>query len=485
MQTTRRHALSSIALGLAGLATRTPESAAQTPGQAVPRGPWQPSVALRWNSALIEAVRRTGFRPMWAARALAVVHTAMYDAWAAYDPVAVGVYWDGDLRRPYSDRDEAHVRDAVSLAAYRCLVDLFPSQTAAVFDPLLRELGLASAATSDPTTAAGLGSRCAGLVVASRHGDGANQLGLVGTGPYADYTGYAPVNTPEVLRDPNRWQPLRAADGTVQVFITPQWGLVTPFALTSPTQFRPGPPPQFPDPRYAAEADAVRQLSADLTDREKAIAEYWADGPNTETPPGHWAVLAQGVSARDRHTLSQDVVMFFALGNALLDASIAVWDAKTAYDYVRPISAIRFLGAGKTIAAWGGPGLGTRLIPGEAFRPYIATPAFAEYTSGHSGFSAAAAAVLTAYTRSPLFGASYTFKAGASTVEPGSSPATDITLRWPTFDDASIEAGMSRRYGGIHFESGDLNSRAMGDAIGRQVWQKVQQLVGGGVRRRP
>ncbi|MCC6991601.1 MAG: vanadium-dependent haloperoxidase [Acidobacteria bacterium] len=459
--------------------------AAQTPGQAVPRGAYEPSVVVRWNAAVVEAVRRTGFRPMWTARALAVVHTAMYDAWAAYDPVAVGVYWDGDLRRPYSERDEAHVRAAVSLAAYRTLVDLFPSQTAGLFDPLLRDLGLTSAATSDPTTPAGLGSRCAALVVASRHGDGANQLGTVGSGPYADYTGYAPINTPEVLRDPNRWQPLRAADGTVQAFITPQWRLVTPFALTSPSQFRPGAPPLYPDPQYAAEADAVRQLSADLTDREKAIAEYWADGPNTETPPGHWAVLAQWVSARDRHTLGQDVVMYFALGNALLDASIAVWDAKVAYDYVRPISAIRFLGAGKTIAAWGGPGLGTRLIPGETFRPYIATPAFAEYTSGHSGFSAAAATVLTAYTRSPLFGASYTFKAGTSTVEPGLTPATDITLRWPTFYEAADEAGISRRYGGIHFESGDLASRAMGEAIGRQVWQKVQQLVGGAVRRRP
>lgn len=459
--------------------------AAQTPGQAVPRGAYTPSVVIRWNAALVEAVRRTGFRPMWTARALAIVHTAMYDAWAAYDPVAVGVYWDGDLRRPYSERDEAHVREAVSLAAYRTLVDLFPSQTTALFDPLLRDLGLSAAPASDPTTAAGLGSRCAALVVASRHGDGANQLGLVGAGPYADYTGYAPVNTPEVLRDPNRWQPLRASDGTVQAFITPQWRNVTPFALTSASQFRPGPPPLYPDPQYAAEADAVRQLSADLTDREKAIAEYWADGPNTETPPGHWAVLAQWVSARDRHTLGQDVVMYFALGNALLDASIAVWDAKVAYDYVRPISAIRFLGAGRTIAAWGGPGLGTRLIPGEAFRPYLATPAFAEYTSGHSGFSAAAATVLAAFTRSPLFGASYTFKAGASTVEPGMTPATDITLRWPTFDDAAIEAGISRRYGGIHFESGDLNSQAMGQAVGRQVWQKVQQLVGGTVRRRP
>lgn len=485
MLTTRRHALGSLVLGLAGLATQAHESAAQAPGQAVPRGPWQPSVAIRWNAALVEAVRRTGFRPMWTARALAVVHTAMYDAWAAYDAIATGVHWDADMRRPYSERDEARTSAAVSLAAYRALVDLFPTQTTALFDPLLRELGLTATSTTDTTTPAGLGNRCAAQVLAVRQVDGANQLGSLGNGPYADYTGYAPLNSPDGLLDPNRWQPLRAADGTVQTFLTPHWRLVRPFALSSGAQFRPGPPPLFPDPQYAREVDDVRRLSADLTDRDKAIAEYWADGPSTETPPGHWSVLAQWVSARDQHTLGQDIVMFFALGNALLDASIAVWDAKVAYDYVRPISAIRFLNAGKTIAAWGGPGVGTRLIPGETFRPYIATPPFAEYTSGHSGFSAAAAAVLTACTRSPLFGASYTFKAGTSTVEPGLTPATDITLRWPTFDDASIEAGMSRRYGGIHFESGDRTSRAMGDAIGRQTWQKVQQLVGGGVRRRP
>jgi len=178
-------------------------------------------------------------------------------------------------------------------------------------------------------------------------------------------------------------------------------------------------------------------------------------------------------------------VMFFALGNAMLDASIAVWDAKVAYDYVRPVSAIRFLGRGSTIAAWGGPGLGTRLIPGEGFRPYIDTPPFAEYPSGHSGFSAAAAAVLTAVTRSPLFGASATIAAGSSRVEPGVTPAVPITLTWPTFDDAADEAGISRRYGGIHFESGDLASRAMGDAIGRQTWERVQRHLGGGRRRRP
>ena len=74
---------------------------------------------------------------------------------------------------------------------------------------------------------------------------------------------------------------------------------------------------------------------------------YWADGPSTETPPGHWMLFAQAVSRRDRHSLDDDVKMFFALGNALLDASIAAWDCKVAFDSVRPVSAIRFLFGGQ------------------------------------------------------------------------------------------------------------------------------------------
>lgn len=482
----RRRFTSSLAAAVAGAAVARPlDLFAQTPWQAVPRGTYQPSIVIDWNNALLEAIRRTTFRPMWAARALAVVHTAMYDAWAAYEDTATGIYWDSDIRRPLSERSDVAVRAAVSLAAYRALVDLFPTQTATLFDPLLTRLGVTASTTTDVATPAGLGNRCAALVVASRHNDGANQLGSLGGAAYSDYTGYAPVNTPDRLNDPNRWQPLRNADGSAQAFITPHWRLVTPFALTSASQFRPGPPPQYPDPRYRDEADALLRLSADLTNRDKASAEYWADGPNTETPPGHWALLAQAVAARDRHTLSDDIVMYFALGNAMLDASIAIWEAKTTYDYVRPISAIRFLNQGRTVAAWGGPNQGTRLIQGETFLPYIATPAFAEYTSGHSGFSAAAATVLTAFTGSPLFGSSVTIRAGSSTIEPGRTPATDVTLSWPTFDDAAIEAGLSRRLGGIHFESADLASRAMGVSIGRQVWQKVSTRLGARPRRRP
>ena len=171
--------------------------------------------------------------------------------------------------------------------------------------------------------------------------------------------------------------------------------------------------------------------------------------------------------------------MFFVLGNALLDASISVWDCKVYFDYVRPISAVRHVFAGSLIEAWAGPFQGTRLISAERFRSYIATPPFAEYTSGHSAFSAASAEVLKLFTGRPFLGASFTFKAGASSVEPGAVPAADVTLTWKTFEEAADEAGMSRRLGGIHFRQGDLESKAMGKKIGRQAWTKALRYFDG------
>jgi hypothetical protein len=441
------------------------------------------NVVLRWNSALLEAIRRTRFRPMWAARALAVVHTSMFDAWAAYQNNAVGVHWSSDLRRPVNERTAPSGDRAMSMAAYRALADLFPAQTPTLFRPLMIELGLDPDDTSvDPARPEGVGNIAAAGVLVFRHADGANQLGDApnsnGT-PYSDYTAYVPANTHDALSDPNRWQPLQGADNVVQTFLAPHWGLIKPFALTAPNQFLPAPPPLYPSNAYRREVDEVREMSARLTDREKMIAEYWSDGPSTETPAGHWALLAQWVSRRDGNDSSADAVMFFALSNAMLDVSIAVWDCKVHFDYIRPISAVRFLYAGKTIQAWGGPGRGTQSIPGEKFQSYIATPPFGEYTSGHSAFSAAAAEILKLFTGNPHFGASVTFAAGSSTIEPGSVPAAPVTLNWPSFDAAADEAGMSRRFGGIHFRQGDVESRKIGRRLAAVVWERALAYLRG------
>lgn len=456
-----------VALGLAANAQ------AGRPHRPAPP-PATDNAVLRWNAALLQAVRTVRFAPPQTARALAIAHTCMYDAWAAYDRGAHGTRFGAGLRQPKTERTAANKTAAVSYAAHRALSDLFPSQVA-LFDATLRELRLDPLDPSaGVTTPAGVGRTACEAVLAARHGDGANQLGdLNGGAPYSDYTGYVPVNEPDHLHDPARWQPLRGAGGAVQRFLVPHWRLVTPFALATADEFRPVPPAVPGDAEYVRQAEEVRAFSANLTDRRKAIAEYWADGPATETPPGHWALLASWVSRRDGHSLDEDVVLFFALGNALLDASIAVWDAKVFYDYVRPVSAVRHVFAGQTIVAWGGPFAGPRQMPGEQFRPYIGTPPFAEYTSGHSAFSAAAATILRLVTGSPRFGARVAIGPGSSAIEPGVTPARPVVLSWKTFDDAADETGLSRRVGGIHFRDGDLASRAMGRAIGRRVFREV------------
>jgi hypothetical protein len=440
----------------------------------------QDDVVLRWNAVLLQAIRSVRPAPTVTARALAIVHTCMYDAWAAYDPMAVGTRSGDVLRQPPSERTPENKVIAVSYAAHRALMDLFPSESDA-FRQLMLDLELDPDDLSTHAAGpAGVGNAACAAVLQWRHRDGANQLGDLNDGlPYSDYTGYTPVNTPDLLIDPNRWQPLLAPSGQPQTFATPHWRHVTPFALTAADEFRPRPPILFPHPGFARQVEEVVSLSAALTDREKMIAEYWADGPSTETPPGHWNLFAQFVSRRDGHRLDDDVKLFFVLGNAMLDASIAVWDCKLAFDYVRPISAVRFLLAGQLIEVWAGPYQGTQPIPAESFRSYVATPPFAEYTSGHSAFSAASARVLRIFTGRPLLNASHTFVAGSSSIEPGATPASDLTLSWRTFDEAADEAGMSRRHGGIHFRQADLESRRMGRQIADRVWHKAQAYFRG------
>jgi hypothetical protein len=442
------------------------------------------NAVIAWNQAALEAVRRTRLGPPMVARAVHVLHTAMYDAWAAYHGRAVGTRLGDRLRRPRIERSREAKQEAVSFAAYHALVDLFPTQRD-LFAAVLNQHGYDPDAIGGDGSPSAIGRLAATAVLAFRHGDGSNQLGDLAPGAYTDWSGYRPVNPSERLVDPNRWQPLRQPDGTVQRFLAPHWGLVTPFGLHVGWELRPRRGPRrHPGPGYRRKAEQVLADSAELTDEHKAMAEYWADGPGSETPPGHWCLLAQQLSARDDHGLDQDVVLFFALGGALHDAAVAAWDAKWAFDSIRPQSAIRWLFTGEKVCAWGGPGQGTTLIKGEDWQPYLPTPPFAEYVSGHSTFSAAAAEVLGRFTGSDGFGASVTVRAGSSRIEPGSTPASDVVLHWPTFSAAADQAGRSRRYGGIHFRDGDLVGRALGRLVGLRAWSAAAALVGFGGRGR-
>ncbi|MAR05478.1 MAG: hypothetical protein CL862_00005, partial [Cyanobium sp. NAT70] len=328
--------------------------------------------------------------------------------------------------------------------------------------------------------------------------------------------------------DPNYWTPLKVPNGSavdengipvvtedpssydVQSPLTPHWGSVKPFGINSGADYRPVAPPKFGDfssytdangavstndAAYRQQFTEVAEISAGLTPEQKVIAEYWADGPNSSTPPGHWNEFAHDIALREEHGLEQDVKFFFALNNALFDTGIAVWDAKYAHDFVRPQTAIRYLYQDQEIPSWGGPNQGTQLISGDRWQPYqdvtFVTPAFPEYTSGHSGFSFAAATVLEKFTGSDVLfdGVSR----GAQDFDGDGEPdligswSTDeltfenydgdpITLQWNSVWDAAAEAGRSRLYGGIHIQDGDLRGREMGQQVAEHVWEKTESL---------
>jgi hypothetical protein len=440
------------------------------------------NVVLRWDEQTLAAIRALKTGPTINARALAIVHTAMYDAWAAYDATAVGTRLGGTLRRPAAERTDAYKSQAISYAAYRALLNLFPARSAD-FRAFMTAMGYDPDDTStDPASPTGVGNQAAAAVLAFRAGDGSNQAG-----GYADTSGYVPVNTPDQVNDPFRWQPLRFTDAAgntvVQKYATPHWQNVTPFALTSPNQFLPPGPTQTTLLLLDQEATDTLLQSALLTDLSKVRAEYWADGPSSETPPGHWCLFGQAVARARGYSLDQSAKLFFALANAELDASIAAWNAKRRWDYVRPITAIRNRMKGRLVLAWAGPYKGTRLIRGETWHPYQAstfpTPPFPEYVSGHSTFSGAGTRVLQSFTGSDLFGARVTIRRGSSFIEPGLTPLLPQILLWPTFSAARDEAGNSRRQGGIHFPDADHHGRTLGASVGQAAWAKAQTYFNG------
>ncbi|MEK7256298.1 MAG: vanadium-dependent haloperoxidase, partial [Bacteroidota bacterium] len=406
------------------------------------------SIPARWVSALLEAVRLTKANPPRTARKLALLCTAMYDAWACFHDVAEGTRLGRRLRRPPEDRTKENRERAISYAAYYSLTRLFPNLPdgkKALFEELMLALKYDTTDTSESfSSPVGIGNFCARLVLENRRNDGANQA----TG-YGDYTGFQPPFLPdtEILpQNSDKWIPLKL-NGVVQSFLLPHWGLVTPFAMPYGSNLRPvAPPAAWNSVLLKDQAQRVIELSAKLDDERKAITEYWMDGPATETPPGHWFLLSQFVSKRDDHGIGKDVKLFLALSNALLEASIVAWDTKFHFYTVRPITYIQWLYANKTITAWGGPKHdGPKSMLGKEWMPYqkaeSPTPPFPEFVSGHSTFSSAAAEILKRFTGSDRFGAEHEVK--SLFIQGKDLSAKPVKLHWGTFSEAAAQAGMS------------------------------------------
>ena len=442
------------------------------------------------QEAAAQDVERTLPRPTILSRQMAIWATAVYDAWAAYDEKAVGTRLGDKLRRPKAERTEANKKKAIAYASHHALMFVYP-ESKAYLEGEMKKLGYDPAVVSkDLKKPEGIGYAAAQAVIEYRRHDGSNQFGeeagTQGGVPYSDYTFYAPVNPPDKIIDPDRWQPITfTLDSGKKVtpgFLTPHWYRVKPFALESSAQFRPGPPPLLTrDPeKLKKETDAVLEYNAKLTNEQKAIVEFMRDGPRSTGQSGHWLRFAQDVSRRDKHNLDKDVLLYFAVANAAFDAFISCWETKRFYDSSRPWTLIHHFYKGQKITGWAGPDGGTKEMLGEEWHPYspqsFVTPPFPGYTSGHATVSGACARVIQLFTGSEKYG----FKEMRRHCELTEKNAGEvITLEIPTWDAAAEMAALSRAMGGYHIPIDNDVGLKVGREIAVWSWPKYQEYFNG------
>ena len=379
---------------------------------------------LDWNAEALDVIRKERQFPPPATRLLAIQHLAMQEA-AAKLP---------------SDSD-AEV--AACAASHRVLTRLFAAQKPELDARLALSLSqFTASAARDAAVAAGVAS--ADRWIAQRSTDGA---------------GAVPTYQPGT--DPGNWRPTYP---TFRPALLPQWAAVRPFTMTSPNQFRPPGPPSIGGAEYAANANEVWALgeyfSTTRTPDETAIAQFWADQTGTASPPGHWDRIAATVALQRGDGLRRNLRLFTYLNSALADAAIACWEAKYHYDFWRPITAV-------TLADQDG---NDATAPNALWTPYITTPPFPEYPSGHSTFSGAAAEVLSRWWGEDV---EFTDTSDIMEIQFG---IPDFERHFPNFRAAAIEASRSRVLGGIHYTFSCHDGLETGTAIA--AWTMAAPLPG-------
>jgi hypothetical protein len=617
------------------------------------------SVARQWNEEILNAIRNDFARPTVHARNLFHSSVAMYDIWATFDKDAKPFFL-GNTIGNYTCSFEGFTtaediskarHKAMSYAVYRLVKHRFEDSPGkddifASVDQLMDSFGYdknyanTNYRNGNP---ASLGNYMAEQLITFGLQDGSNEAGGY------ENTYYEPLNEPldtdisgnPNMVFPNHWQPLKVENyvdqsgnivpGGQPPFLSPEWGLVTPFALNDDqleihqepgfdyyVYHDPGAPPYIrnglglSDPYkwgfsmvavWASHLDKTDPVMVDISpaalgnlsldtypdsfedydsfyrffeggdpsrgrdmnpvtgapyeqqlvprgDYARVLAEFWADGPDSETPPGHWFTILNYVNDHPQlkkkfrgqgeplSDLEWDVKSYFILGGTMHDAAISAWGIKGYYDYVRPISAIRYMadqgqssdpnelsyhpqgiplipdyievvkegdplvGAfnenlGKIkLYTWRGPEFivdpnedeaGVGWILAEEWFPYqrpsFVTPPFAGYVSGHSTFSRAAAEVLTLLTGDEYFpGGMGVFdipKDDFLKFEKG--PSVPFQLQWATYRDASDQTSLSRIWGGIHPPCDDIPGRRIGVAVGLNAFNYAEKYFYGSI----
>lgn len=374
------------------------------------------NVVLEWNQTVLTALKGDTSSPLLVTRNLAILHLAMRDA---------------------VDQAEAEKKEAAAAgAAFFCAGLLFPSHQGN-FEKLRAKHITRMGNRPHFQEASADGATIAQRVLNARANDGS-----------AMHISYVPRTEPgQWRRTPPSFRPPEL----------PQWATkVKPFTITRPDQFRPPGPPPLESKEWAAAFDEIKALGAkDSSTRsaeQTAIARFWSDFSSTETPPGHWNSIARSLAAERNLSFMESARLFATLNLALADAGIACWDAKYHYNFWRPVTAI--------VRADEDGNAGTEARPD--WQALLNTPPHPEYPSGHSAFSGAAVAVLSATFGTDRIG---------FTVRSDALPGVQRTFT--SLRTCAEECGESRVYGGIHYRFSCEAGLRLGKVVGEWVLKQV------------
>jgi hypothetical protein len=420
-----------------------PVAHAGAPASAKAADDVQSDVASMWFDALYEVVRSEAVTPPVAARVYGVTAVALYEAiapGARHQRSLAGQLNDlSSVPRPRRNREHhwPTVANAALARTIRGIVPSFRPTNLDALEALEADFGArfrAHVGRRDYDRSVAHGRAVADAILAWAATDGFSALNNC---PYVPVSG------------PGAWEP--TLPGLAKNPLQPCWGQIRPMVLAAGDECSRRRHPRFdtdPRSRFFAAAQEVYRVSVDLTDEQKTIATYWADAPGaTGTPPGHWIAIVGQIARRDALSLAAAAEAYARVGIAVNDAFIQCWNAKYAFNLQRPETYIR----DNIDAEW---------------LPFIVTPAFPSYTSGHSTQSGAAARVL-----GDMFGV----KAFTDTLHSDHEllpPQAPRSFR--SFDEAAAEAAVSRLYGGIHYAFDNDDGLEAGHCIAQAIISRVR-----------
>lgn len=405
---------------------------------------------IQWDAITLNAIQASGKGALpgtpapLVGRTLGIVHAAIFDAVNAidrtYEPYLVNI--------SAADAVGASKEAAAVSAGYEALLGIFtdarfyPDQTFrdTIRATLLDERTQSLAAIPDgPAENKGveIGRRVASQILAARFNDGAAGA----SGPYTPGTNFGD------------WQPT-FTDGETGIpsfapALLPQYGRVTPFAITSAVDFRAEAFPEYGSPRYAREFNEVKTLGAENSTvrsfDQTEIAQFWTyDRDDTFRPPGQLQEAAEEIALASGNTLVQNARLFGLLGLAAADAALVAWDTKYVFEQLRPITAIRNADQDNN----------PNTIPDPNWEPLLDSPPFPDYISGHSVFAGATTAILRNF-----------FGTDNISFDIPSQELPGVARSFGSLTQLGEEDRLSRLYGGVHIDTATVDGVTVGTNV--------------------